>query len=293
MSLQARLLNIGAQLVRRLRPHAAAVLRRTGWRTTAAAYEPPRVLDIGLERSLRHIGDVPVFTVRPLRRNPEAHVIYLHGGSYTLEINFWHWRLIRYLARAVPAQIQAPIYPLAPKGNAETTVAATTDVVAEVLAGHQNVTLIGDSAGAGLALAVAQKLRDNAQSQPAHIVLISPWLDVTVSDPQQLQGASRDLLQRIDRLRDAGRLYAGALDVRDPRVSPLHGTLSGLAPIHIFSGTRDILTFDARQLAARCQQVGQPSTLHEAAGMPHDYPLYPLMPAARAARQQIAQIVRG
>ena len=279
MSWQARLVNASVRMAGRAFP-----------RVTALA---SRLLGAGLNRVARRVADVPVMEVSPRRRRTSARLIYLHGGSYTLEIRFWHWRLVRYLARAIPAHVDVPIYALAPHATAASTVAAITELVDQRIAKYGEVTLIGDSAGGGMALAVAQQLRDRGRAQPARIILVSPWLDVTITDPRQLHEAPPDLLQRIDQLRAAGQLYAGSLDVGDPRVSPLRGSMNGLAPIHVFSGTRDLLNADAQRLAEACKQVGQPLSLHEAHGMPHDYPLYPLLPAARDARKKIARIARS
>lgn len=75
--------------------------------------------------------------------------------------------------------------------------------------------LIGDAAGAGLALAAAQRLRDRTGAQPSRIVLISPWLDLTMSHPDQPAIEAADPFQARSGLLEAGRLYAGTLATDD------------------------------------------------------------------------------
>lgn len=53
--------------------------------------------------------------------------------------------------------------------------------------------IAGDSAGGGLALALCLYLRDHGLPQPAGLVLMSPWADVTCS------GDSYDLILKRTR----------------------------------------------------------------------------------------------
>ena len=46
------------------------------------------------------------------------------------------------------------------------------------------MTLMGDSSGGGISLALAQRLREDGYDQPGHVVLLSPWLDATLSNPE-------------------------------------------------------------------------------------------------------------
>ncbi|MCX4695508.1 alpha/beta hydrolase [Streptomyces sp. NBC_01408] len=86
-------------------------------------------------------------------------------------------------------------------------------------------------------------------------------------------------------------MYADPLDTTDPRVSPLHGTLSGLAPLTVFSGTHDILITDSDALAAKATSAGVPLDYHRAEGLPHVYPLRPV-PEGPAARDLIVNACR-
>jgi acetyl esterase/lipase len=213
------------------------------------------------------------------------HVVYLHGGAYINQIVRQHWQLIAYLAHQAPAQVTVPIYPLAPRGGAATVVPQTADLLAEVIAiaGAGRVTVMGDSAGGGLALAAAQLLRDTGRPQPHGLVLIAPWLDVTMTHPDQPHINLRDPMLDIAGLAEAGRLYAGDLSPTHPWCSPIRGRLDGLAPISAFIGTDDILLPDSLALADHAD-------VHVTNGMPHVYPLLP-MPEGRAARAHIAKIV--
>ena len=91
---------------------------------------------------------------------------------------------------------------------------------------------------------------------------------------------TRDPMLSIARLRRAGELYAGELDLKDPRVSPIYGELRGLGPITVLVGTRDLLLHDSRRLRDLAEAAGIQVTYHEEAG-PH--PRVADSPSARGA----------
>ncbi|WP_308120395.1 alpha/beta hydrolase fold domain-containing protein [Streptomyces bambusae] len=254
---------------------------------------PPRALGRVAEVSRTFVGAWPVYDAQPRGAEPAARVLYVHGGIYINELVRQHWSLVRTLVTEARAHCVVPAYVLAPRGTADRTVPVAADLLSGLIAGGGDVgtVLIGDSAGAGLALAAAQRLRDRTGAAPSRIVLISPWLDVSMSHPDQAAIEAADPMLGRPGLAEAGRLYAGTLDVDDPRVSPLHGSFAGLPPISVFTGTRDVLTTDSRELLRRARADGVEVDYHEEPGLPHVYPLLPV-PEGRAARDRIVEIVR-
>ncbi|WP_308379524.1 alpha/beta hydrolase [Streptomyces sp. ISL-43] len=257
-----------------------------------ASHLPPRSLGRIAEVSRTFVGAWPVYDVSPAGTEPAAQVLYLHGGGYINELVRPHWSLIRTLVTQAHARVVVPAYILAPRGTADRTVPVAADLLSGLIAGGGagGTVLIGDSAGAGLALAAAQRLRDGSGAQPSRIVLISPWLDVSMSHPDQAAIEAGDPMLARPGLREAGRLYAGNLAVDDPRVSPLHGSFAGLAPLTVFTGTRDVLTTDSRELLRRARAAGAEVEFHEEPGLPHVYPLLPV-PEGRAARDRIVELI--
>jgi acetyl esterase/lipase len=256
-----------------------------------APYSPPKRLDRSVDITVRAVAGWPVYDVSPRRLPPRRAGLFLHGGGYINEIRPQHWTVVAGLAAATATRFTIPIYPLAPVGTAAQVVPAVVELAIGVIGsfGPERAVVMGDSAGAGMALAAALDLRDRGVAAPAQTVLISPWLDVTLSDPSVLRGGPGPFLPG---LRVAADLYRGTLAAADPRVSPIHGDLTGLGPVTVFSGTRDRLHGDSLRLVARARAVGVPVTYHEAADMMHDYPLYPL-PESRQARRQIRAVING
>ena len=185
----------------------------------------------------------------------------------------------------------APDYPLAPRHTVDDAFAMLDQLYRELLVTIQpeNLVVMGDSAGGGLTLALAQKLRDDGLPQPAHLTLLSPWLDVTLVNPEVAPLVKQDPMLEPVSLKAAGLAWAGKRLPTDPLVSPIYGSLKGLAPISLFTGTHDLLFADCRKLQAQAAAQNIPIDYHQAEGMLHVWMLIPT-PEAKLA---VAQIKAG
>jgi len=258
------------------------------------SYAPPKKLDKTVDLSVRTVKGWPVYTVTPRGAATKRRALYSHGGTWFHEIISLHWNLIAKLAASTKTQFTVPIYPLAPAGTAATVIPAITDMVAELVAevGAENVTIIGDSAGGTITLAVAMQLRERGVPAPHQTILISPALDLAFTDPAIAQIAPSDPWLAAPGPQAAAQLWRGELPINDPMVSPIHGDLSGLAPITLFSGTHDIVNADAKSLVRKAKAVDFPLDYHEAPGLLHVYPLMPT-PEANAARAVMEKVLHG
>ena len=279
--------------IKRRMASAAAVQAHVRRMALRPASHEPTGLGRGVEVTSGNHAGWPVYGTAP-SANPGSrdYVVFLHGGGYLNEIVRAHWRFIGFLTRKARVRCVVPIYPLAPRGTAKDVVPAMGELLRKLLenAGPSRVTVVGNSAGAALGLAAAQWLRDSGFRQPDALVLISPGGDFSVSRPRQVAIAARDPINDIPGVREAGRLYAGELDITHPYVSPLFGECRGLAPMIIFSGTLDLFYPDCIDLAIKARAAGVPVELHLRQGQPHNYAALPT-PEGRDARAIILRSV--
>ena len=126
------------------------------------------------------------------------------------------------------------------------------NLISDQIASHPNgrVGVYGDSAGGGLALSAIQRLVADNEPVPASLVLVSPLLDVTMSNPAI--ASVDDPVLDAAALRESGLKWAGPLDPKDPSVSPLYGSLERLPPTYVYSGSLDVLYPDVLVLQATC-----------------------------------------
>lgn len=205
----------------------------------------------GLRRSPVELGGVPAERLEP-EAGASGALLYLHGGGYVQGSPRVQRVAAARLALGAGATSYAPDYRLAPE---HPFPAAFEDCLAayRALAAQESaVVLAGDSAGGGLALAVALAARDEGIA-PAGVFLICPWVDLAT---ERDEGPDTDpILSR--RFLANGRLgYLAGRDATDPRCSPLRGELAGLPPILVHAAAEDPIRPDAEALAERCAAAG-------------------------------------
>ena len=216
-------------------------------------------------------------------------VVYLHGGAYTNEVVDQQWAFVAALAARTGVEVHVPIYGLAPHHTASEAVDLVAEVVHGLVAQGRSVVLLGDSAGGGLALVAAQQATPAVRQRVAGLLLIAPWIDLTMANPAVDAVEPTDPWLTRAGLHPIARSWAGDLALDDPVVSPLFGDLTGLPPVEVWVGTRDITAPDCRELERRMPD-GAAFALHVEDGAIHDYPLLPT-PEGRAASREIGERV--
>ncbi len=254
-------------------------------------YGPPPGLrkDVNLHLDRQSVWPIYTLTFKSLR-TPQRTVVYLHGGAWVNEIASQHWKFAAQIAADRQVRVVLPIYPLVPSATAAEVVPTIAELVAEKVTPDHSVCLVGDSAGGQMALSAAVLLRDEHRLVLPQTVLISPVLDVSLNNP--LIGAVDDPWLTRAGLLEFAKRWCGDLPMTDPMVSPLNADLSGLGPLTVFSGTRDILNPDARLLVDKAAAAGVEIDYHEQPGLVHVYPLTPT-PEGRAARALVVERLRA
>ncbi|MBE6764490.1 MAG: alpha/beta hydrolase [Ruminococcaceae bacterium] len=235
------------------------------------------ICDLARDKSVRTdkvaIGSLRCYWFTPAGSPIDRAVLYLHGGAYIGGDETISYTASR-LASALGMRVLAVDYRLAPK---DPFPAAQHDALAAYYwlrsqgALEDNITIVGDSAGGGLALSLAMLLRDNGEQLPSSLVLFSPWTDLTCSGLSY--GFARDPALRRNALKFAAKKYAGGRKLDEPYISPLFGDAQGLPPTLIFAGTRELLLSDSVELARNLNRENVSGEIHIYNGMFHDFPL--------------------
>jgi epsilon-lactone hydrolase len=240
------------------------------------------------------VNDRKVFKLTPKNKpKSQVHILYLHGGAYIQSFNRLHWSFLAYLVNKTGCTITAPDYPLAPSATHSDNFAMVTAVYQELITTmeEKNLILMGDSSGGGFALALSQRLRDQNEIQPSRIILLSPWLDITLANPDITHLEFDDPFLEKKSLQQAGRLYAGNTDPKFYLLSPVNGSLNGLGKISVFIGSKEILVADTRKLKAMADAAGIDLDYHEYLDMVHGWMLLDF-PESRRVKDQIIDLLR-
>lgn len=260
----------------------------------ARTSDPPKPLYDRHRVERTDVRGCPCITISPKSARSGQHVLYLHGGAYVHSVERAHWFFVGKLVDELGCTVTLPVYPLAPDNQYDETQAMIAEAYDRHLAGvdpAQQV-IMGDSAGGALTLVQARNLRDQGRPQPAHLVLISPWLDVTMRDPAVPVLDRRDPYLSTPGLLEAGRMYSGELDPADPRISPINGDFHDLGRISVFIGTRDVLLLDSRRLRGLMADAGIHLNYFEYQDMFHGW-LLQQIPEGRQATAELISILRG
>jgi epsilon-lactone hydrolase len=226
----------------------------------------------------------PAYTLTRRGTTPSRTVVYLHGGGFVGPIDPYQVRYAARLASGLGARVVMPDYPLTPEHTWRDAHGPLVELVERLLKDGEDVTLVGDSAGGGLALAVALAVRDGGGPQPGHLLLVSPWVDLTISTPETHEVTKTDPWLFIGKMRAYADWWAGSPDeLGRPEVSPGLADLAGLPPALMFFGTRDSLAPGGRLLTRRAAEAGWALTSVEEPGLIHVYPILPFLPEAGRA----------
>lgn len=253
-------------------------------------YLDPNSVNGGLVQE--RLFDMQVYSWNDNGKANQKTIFYLAGGSYLNNPTPYHTSMLKTLSTSLDAKIILPIYPKTPRYTYDYAIPRLVNPYRHFHEKNANLTLMGDSAGGGLALGLAHALShqsgQEAIPQPKNIILLSPWLDVTMKHPEIPKYEDTDPILSAWGLARVGEIWAnGSNNTNHTYVSPKNAPATKLAPITLFTGTREIFFPDIRDYAAQLQAANHPVNYIAQEGMNHVYPIYPIEEAKTAQYQMI------
>lgn len=241
--------------------------------------------------SVRDIG-FPSWVLTPRGRAVGRTLYYVHGGAFMAPIDAFHVRYATRLADAIGARVVLPDYPLAPEHTWKDSHDALVADLARWSSEPGGAVLAGDSAGGGLALALAASARDRGLTPATHLVMHAPWADLTTSTPETREADAIDPWLFIGKVEAYAGWWAGTPeDLGRPEVSPALADLAGLPRALLLHGTRDLLNPGCRLLVRRAAEAGWDLTSIEEPGLIHVYGLLPFIPEGGRAFRQVVDFI--
>lgn len=234
--------------LRALRPlFTSARLSMTSKRRAVDFIAGVSKLPAGVIAEASSLGAVPVELIAPRDLPSDRVILFLHGGGYASGSARGYRGLAGALAVASGLRVVVADYRLAPEHPFPAALDDALDVYRALLGQGGAIAVAGDSAGGGLTLALAQRIRDMSLPAPAALGLICPWLDLAV-DRAATRPPAKDPLIIPSLIAEWCTFYAGTHDAREPGISPVYGNLASLPPIVMHSAGDDPLAVDADKL---------------------------------------------
>lgn len=217
-------------------------------------------------------------------------LVYLHGGAFYFGPVKEHWQYIADMCKRTQMAALVVDFRSAPQ---HPFPAALDDIVKAVVETDlpQNWFFLGDSSGAGMAIAGFWKLREMGASTPKKLLLMSPWLDAVLENPAINLNEHEDPMMSVTRLRNAAGEYAVNDNPANPLISPMFGDITGLPPTLIQMGTADLLLWDCRKFYLKCLDAGVDVKYEEYPDVFHDFMMLGFIPEAKKALKSQAEFL--
>lgn len=235
------------------------------------------------------IDDFLVFTYNGTLDKTENNVIlYVHGGNFVQRPNKFQIDFAMKVAKKSNATLVVPLYDLLPNGNYKMMSKQLKLVYDRILqTSPSRIIFIGDSAGGGAILSFSIQLREMKMLQPTDIILISPWLDLSMSNPQLYIDEKKDRMNSVAGIKYEGNLWAANDDVYNPLISPMYGNFNDLGYITLIFGGKEILSSECKKFDELLmkQNIEHNYIFYEKEG--HDFALFP----TKESKQVIKMII--
>lgn len=205
-------------------------------------------------------------------------IFHIHGGAFFLGSLNTHRAFLTHVAARTQMQVVHVDYPLSPEHRFPTALDALFDVYKTLLEqGIQakDIILSGDSCGANLALALSLKIRNEKLPQASGLILLSPFLDLTLTSESIRFNKKHDCLLSVETIQAGIQHYLPSdVDVGDPRVSPLFDDLHDLPPTLVQVGSKELVLDDANRFKEKAEQAGVDVTFKIYTGMWHNFQMF-------------------
>jgi acetyl esterase/lipase len=263
---------------------------RTLLEKSASAFRPDR----SVQTEPFIINSMEARWLIPETRGDRRVILYVHGGGFIAGSIHSHQDLASRIAKACNAKALIFNYRLAPEHpfpEGLTDVGTAYEWLTREYGNTHDIVLVGDSAGAGLALSLLSTLLSDRRPLPVCSVLISPWINL---DCKYLSHAGNDKDPMLDRdiLKQTAALYTDK-PLSHPLISPIHNDFTGITPVLIQTGENEILLDDSRLLAQKLKAAGAVADLEIWEDMFHVWHYFAkYLSEARQAIQEIGSFVR-
>ena len=217
-------------------------------------------------------GGVPAQWIIPDGAVEDRVLQYVHGGGYVLMSAETHRKLVSHLAKAIGCRALNVDYRLAPEHPHPAAVEDSLSAYRWLLEQGiepQHIAIAGDSAGGGLCIATALKIRDENLAMPAAIVPISPWTDMEGTGESMKTRTEVDLIVTPEGIQQLASTFLGGADPQNPYAAPHHADPIGLPPTYIQVGDEEVLLDDSVRFADKARQAGVDITIDVFPEMQH------------------------
>ncbi|WP_347053568.1 alpha/beta hydrolase [Flavobacterium olei] len=220
-------------------------------------------------------------------------LVFIHGGAFVSGPSQHHWDSVEKMAKNIQQTVWICNYPKAPEHKIS-EISSNIDLVYNLTLSKYDpadISLIGDSVGATLIIAMVQRLIKNGIGLPSKLLLISPVMDASMENPDIAAMDKIDPMLSKNGVLSAKKMCCDDGNLKNPMISPLFGSFAGFPNTYLFLAENDITYPDQLLLCSALKELKVEHTVILGEGMPHIWPLLPLMRESKAALDKIINLL--
>ena len=221
-------------------------------------------------------------------------LIFIHGGAFISGPAKHHWNTVKEIAKKLDCKIWMCDYPKAPE-NEITKISENIEAIySEAQKNYEanQISILGDSVGGTLATALVQRLILKKLKLPAKLILVTPVMDASMSNPKIKTFEKIDPMLSKKGVLSAKKMCAGNKDLKDQMISPLYGSFEGFPSTVLFLAKKDILYPDAKLAEIKMKKSNVNMKVIEGENMPHIWPFLPVMKEAKTSLNQMIRLIK-
>lgn len=221
-------------------------------------------------------------------------LIFIHGGAFISGPAKHHWNTVKEIAKKLDCKIWMCDYPKAPE-NEITKISENIEAIySEAQKNYEanQISILGDSVGGTLATALVQRLILKKLKLPAKLILVTPVMDASMSNPKIKTFEKIDPMLSKKGVLSAKKMCAGNKDLKDQMISPLYGNFEGFPSTVLFLSKKDILYPDAKLAEIKMKKSNVNMKVIEGENMPHIWPFLPVMKEAKTSLNQMIRLIK-
>lgn len=247
---------------------------------------------VGVTYAHTEVGGVPGIWVEPQDASSTEVLLLMHGGGFALGSSASHRKLAGHVARACGAPVFVADFRLAPEHPFPAAIEDGLAVLAAWRAEGRDpsrISLVGDSAGGNLVIAMTLRLIAEGSPLPRQVITMSPWLNMENTGATLDSNDATDFLITREGLQaNIDRYLSGACDPTEPLANPLHADLTGFPRLYVCAGSVESLFDDSVRLDDLARKYDVDVTFSVGEGQQHVYPF--LAGRQERADEEIAAI---
>ena len=258
-------------------------------------HSPTKKDVLGLDFQTFTIKKSKITEIFPKEESSENVILYCHGGASISGPSDLHWNSIAQIVKQTNTKAFLVDYPKAPEHQIA-EINENIDAVYEHLSSKyssKNIILLGDSVGGMLWILLVQRLIKNNIPLPKSIILVSPVLDASMTNPAIEDIDKLDIMLSRKGVISAKTMCAGNISLQSEEISPIYGSFKNFIPTYLFVATHDIMYPDSEIFVQKLRLENTPIHVFKGEEMPHIWAFLPVMNEAKKALNQMIEILKN